>query len=257
MKIARFEHQGQLQYGILDEDEGQLVVLFGDPLYMGFETKDERVALDEVELLAPVIPRSKVVAFGRNYLEHAREMGNEVPEEPMMFLKPNTSVIGPGHAITLPPQSEHVEHEAELAVVIGHVARNVPAADAHQVVFGYTIANDVTARDLQRRDGQWSRAKGFDSFCPIGPWIETEFDPEAGAISCTVNGETRQSSDLDHQERSVATLIEYASSVFTLLPGDILLTGTPAGVGPLVAGDSVTCAIEGIGELTNPVVARR
>ena len=257
MKIARFEHHGQLRFGILDEDAAEFVVLFGDPLYTGFETRDERVPLDEVELLAPVIPRSKVVAFGRNYAEHAREFGNEVPEEPLMFLKPNTSVVGPGHAITLPPQSQRVEHEAELAVVIGHVARNVPRADAAQVVFGYTIANDVTARDLQRSDGQWSRAKGFDSFCPVGPWIETDFDPSRGAISCSVNGELRQSSDLDHQERSVATLIEYASSVFTLLPGDLLLNGTPAGVGPLVEGDTVTCAIDGIGELSNPVIVRR
>lgn len=256
MKIARFEHQGQLRFGILDEEAAEFVVLFGDPLYTGFETRDERIPMAEVELMAPVIPRSKVVAFGRNYGEHARELGNEVPEEPLMFLKPNTSVVGPNHAITLPPQSERVEHEVELAVVIGHVARNVPAKDALEVVFGYTIGNDVTARDLQKRDGQWSRAKGFDSFCPIGPWIETEFDPSHGGISCSVNGELRQTGNLDHMERSVQTLIEYASSVFTLLPGDILLTGTPAGVGPLAAGDVVTCEIDGIGELSNPVIVR-
>lgn len=257
MKIARFDHQGQLRFGILDEDADELVVLVGDPLYTGFETLDERVPRSQVELLAPVIPRSKVVAFGRNYGEHARELGNEVPEEPMMFLKPNTSVIGPGHAITLPPQSERVDHEVELAVVIGHVARNVPKHDADKVIFGYTVANDVTARDLQAKDGQWGRAKGFDSFCPVGPWIETDFDPSRGAITCTVNGEVRQSGDLNLQERSVATLVEFASSVFTLLPGDILLTGTPAGVGPIVEGDVVTCAIEGIGELTNEVIVRR
>lgn len=255
MKIARFEYQDQLAYGILDEDKQEYVRLVGDPLYAGFETTNERIKVEDARLLAPVIPRSKVVAFGRNYLEHAREMGNEVPEEPLMFLKPNTSIIGPGHPIRLPKQSEHVEHEAELAVIIGSVARNVPAADALQVVFGYTVANDVTARDLQKKDGQWSRAKGFDSFCPLGPYIETEFDASSGGIGTKVNGEVRQVGNLDQLERSVSELIAYASSVFTLLPGDVLLTGTPSGVGPIVDGDEVTCAIEGIGNLTNPVVA--
>ncbi|KAB1640557.1 fumarylacetoacetate hydrolase family protein [Gulosibacter chungangensis] len=255
MKIARFEYQDQLAYGILDEDKQEFVRLMGDPLYAGFETLDERIKVEDARLLAPVIPRSKVVAFGRNYLEHAREMGNEVPEEPLMFLKPNTSIIGPGHPIRLPKQSERVEHEVELAVVIGSVARNVPEADAHQVIFGYTVANDVTARDLQKQDGQWSRAKGFDSFCPLGPYIETEFDPSSGGIGAKVNGEVRQVGDLNQLERTIGALIAYASSVFTLLPGDVLLTGTPAGVGPLEDGDEITCAIEGIGNLTNPVVA--
>ncbi|MDO5051497.1 MAG: fumarylacetoacetate hydrolase family protein [Pseudoclavibacter sp.] len=256
MKIARFEHQGTLAFGILDEEEQELVRLFGDPLYAGFETVDERIPLERASLLAPVIPRSKVVAFGRNYAEHAAERGARTPAEPLMFLKPNTAVIGPGRPIVLPAQSERVDHEVELAVVIGHIARKVPARDAHKVVFGYTIANDVTARDLQERDGQWTRAKGFDSFCPLGPWIETEFDPSRGAIRCTVDGELRQSSDLSRQLHPVAALVEYASAVFTLLPGDVLLTGTPAGVGPLRAGQTVGCSIEGIGELTNPVEAR-
>lgn len=255
MKIARFEYQDQLAYGILDEDKQEFVRLVGDPLYTGFETTEERVKVEDARLLAPVIPRSKVVAFGKNYLDHAREMGGEVPEEPLMFLKPNTSIIGPGHPIRLPKQSEHVDHEVELAVIIGSVARHVPAADAHQVIFGYTVANDVTARDLQRRDGQWSRAKGFDSFCPLGPYIETEFDPSAGGIGAKVNGEVRQVGDLNQLERTVGELIAYASSVFTLLPGDVLLTGTPAGVGPLADGDEVVCAIEGIGNLSNPVVS--
>lgn len=254
MKIARFEYQGQLSFGILDEEAREFVKLAGDPLYLGFDTVDERVGVADVQLLAPVIPRSKVVAFGRNYAEHARELGNEVPAEPLMFLKPNTSVVGPGHPITLPPQTQHVDHEVELAVVIGAVAKNVPAAEADRVVFGYTIANDVSARDLQQRDGQWSRAKGFDSFCPVGPWIETEFDATSGSVRCLVNGEVRQDGDLNQFERSVGTLVEYASSVFTLLPGDLLLTGTPAGVGPIVAGDVVTCEIEGLGVLENPVV---
>ncbi|RRJ88364.1 FAA hydrolase family protein [Gulosibacter macacae] len=255
MKIARYEYQNQLAYGVLDEETDELVKLFGDPILAGIDTLDERVPVADVRLLAPVIPRSKVVAFGRNYAEHAREMGNEVAEEPMMFLKPNTSIIGPGHPIILPTQSQHVEHEVELAVIIGQVARHVPAGQAHQVIFGYTVANDVTARDLQRRDGQWSRAKGFDSFCPLGPYIETEFDPREGVIGAKVNGETKQLGNLNQMERTVGQLVEYASSVFTLLPGDVLLTGTPAGVGPLVAGDEVVCAIEGIGALSNPVTS--
>ncbi|GAB3302171.1 fumarylacetoacetate hydrolase family protein [Pseudoclavibacter terrae] len=256
MKIARFEYQGQLTFGILDEEEKVYVKLAGDPLYLGYETLDERIPIDQVQLQSPVLPRSKVIGFGRNYAEHANELGNEAAEVPMMFLKPNTSVIGPRHPIVLPPQSERVDHEAELAVVIGQVARNVPAADAGQVIFGYTIANDVTARDLQKSDGQWARAKGFDSFCPLGPIIETDFDPSRGRITAEVNGELRQEGDLSQMITSVAKLVEYASSVFTLLPGDIILTGTPAGVGPLAKGDTVTCTIEGIGSLSNPVTAR-
>ena len=253
VKIARFEYENQLAYGILDEEENELVKLYGDPIIEGIEPLDDRIPLDAVRLLAPVIPRSKVVAFGRNYAEHARELGNEVPSDPMMFLKPNTAIIGPGYPILLPPQSHQVEHEVELAVVIGQVARNVPANDAGLVIFGYTVANDVTARDLQKTDGQWGRAKGFDTFCPLGPYIETEFNTDDAVIGCKVNGETRQIGNLKQMERTVGQLISFASSVFTLLPGDVLLTGTPAGVGPLEAGDEVTCAIEGIGALTNPV----
>lgn len=256
MKVLRFEQQGKIAFGVLDEEEREVVKLFGDPLYAGLETLDERVPLDEVSPLAPVIPRSKIIAFGRNYAAHAEERGAEPPAEPIMFLKPNTAVIGPGRSIVLPAQAQRVDHEVELAAVIGRIARNVPARDAHQVVFGYTIANDVTARDLQERDGQWTRAKGFDSFCPLGPWIETEFDPSRGAIRCEVDGQLRQDGDLAQQLRSVAELVEYASSVCTLLPGDVLLTGTPAGVGQLRAGETVTCSIEGIGELSNPVEAR-
>lgn len=255
MKLARFEHQGQLAFGLLDETTNEFVRLQGDPLYAGVHTTDERVAADAVRLLAPVIPRSKVVGFGRNYAAHAEELGNTVPDAPLMFLKPNTSIIGPGHPIVLPTQSSRVDVEAELAVVIGSVARNVPAARADEVVFGYTIANDVTARDLQTSDEQWTRAKGFDSFCPLGPYIETEFDPRSGGIGSQINGVTQQEGDLSLMERSVADLVEYASSVFTLLPGDVLLTGTPAGVAALNAGDEVVCAIEGLGRLHNPVVA--
>lgn len=251
MRIVRFAHGETIRFGIVDETE--LVVLEGDPLFAGFETTGERVPLGEVSLLAPVIPRSKIVAIGRNYREHAAEFGNEAPEEPLMFLKPNTSVIGPGDAIVRPPQSERTDFEGELAVVIGRVAKNVSVDDALDHVFGYTIANDVTARDLQRSDGQWSRAKGFDTFCPLGPAIETEFDLQGGArIITRVNGEVRQDGPISDMVHSVPALIAHASAAFTLLPGDVILTGTPAGVGPFGAGDTVEIEITGLGILRNP-----
>ncbi len=251
MKIARFSHGGDLKFGILDDDE--LVVLRGDPMFVGFETTEDRVALADVKLLAPVIPRSKVVAVGRNYREHAAEMGNEVPAEPLLFFKPNTSVIGPGDPIVLPPQSEQVDFEGELAVVIGSIAKNVAAADAASVIFGYTVANDVTARDLQKKDGQWARAKGFDTFCPLGPVIETEFVVGNQVIGTRVNEQIRQAGSLADLVHSVPAIIEYVTAAFTLLPGDVILTGTPAGVGPIVSGDSVEVTVEGIGTLVNPV----
>jgi 2-keto-4-pentenoate hydratase/2-oxohepta-3-ene-1,7-dioic acid hydratase in catechol pathway len=251
VKIARFSTGGDPRFGILDGDE--LVVLRGDPMFAGFDTLDERVPLAEVKLLAPVIPRSKVVAVGRNYRAHAAEFGNEVPVEPMLFFKPNTSVIGPGDAIVLPRQSERVEFEGELAVVIGRIARNVAAQNAADVIFGFTVANDVTARDLQKKDGQWARAKGFDSFCPLGPVIETEFAVADQAIRTTVNGDLRQDGTLADLVHSVPAIIEFASAAFTLLPGDVILTGTPAGVGPIVSGDVVEVTVEGIGTLRNPV----
>jgi 2-keto-4-pentenoate hydratase/2-oxohepta-3-ene-1,7-dioic acid hydratase in catechol pathway len=254
VRIARFSHQDAIRYGIVDEKD--LVVLGGDPMFAGFETTGERVPLGDVTLLAPVIPRSKVVAIARNYRDHAAELGNEVPPEPMLFLKPNTSVIGPGDAIVLPPQSERVDFEGELAAVIGRVTKNVPAERALEHVFGYTIANDVTARDLQRSDGQWSRAKGFDTFCPLGPAIETDFDPEGDAVVTTrVNGEVRQEGPISDMIHSVADIIAYASAAFTLLPGDVILTGTPAGVGPFTAGDVVEVEISGLGILRNPARA--
>ena len=251
MKIARFSHGGDLKFGILDDDE--LVVLRGDPMFVGFETTEDRVALADVKLLAPVIPRSKVVAVGRNYRDHAAEMGNEVPAEPLLFFKPNTSVIGPGDTIVLPPQSEQVDFEGELAVVIGSIAKNVAAADASSVIFGYTVANDVTARDLQKKDGQWARAKGFDTFCPLGPVIETEFVVGNQVIGTRVNEQIRQAGSLADLVHSVPAIIEYVTAAFTLLPGDVILTGTPAGVGPIVSGDSVEVTVEGIGTLVNPV----
>lgn len=250
MRIARFSHRDAIRYGIVDDTE--LVVLAGDPMFAGYEPTEERVALSDVALLAPVIPRSKVIAVGRNYRDHAAEFGNEAPEEPLLFFKPNTSVIGPGDAIVLPSQSERVDFEGELAAVIGRVTKNVSAEGALEHVFGYTIANDVTARDLQRSDAQWTRAKGFDTFCPLGPAIETEFDPTSTAVLTTrLNGEVRQQAPLTDMVHSVADIIAYASAAFTLLPGDVILTGTPAGVGPMAAGDTVEVEIEGLGMLRN------
>ncbi|WP_454141411.1 fumarylacetoacetate hydrolase family protein [Microbacterium lacticum] len=252
MRIARFAHQDAIRFGIVDGTD--LVVLAGDPLFAGFETTGERVPLGEAALLAPVIPRSKVIGIARNYRDHAAELGNEVPAEPMMFLKPNTSVIGPGDAIVRPPQSERTDYEGELAAVIGRVAKNVSTEDALDYVFGYTIGNDVTARDLQKTDGQWARAKGFDTFCPLGPAIETEFTPSGEVrIITRVNGEVRQDGTLGEMVHSVAEFISYASHAFTLLPGDVILAGTPAGVGPFVAGDTVEVEITGLGVLRNPV----
>jgi len=251
MKIARFSTGGDPRFGIVDGDD--LVVLKGDPMFLGFETLDERVPLTDVKLLAPVIPRSKVVAVGKNYRDHAAEMGGEAPAEPLLFLKPNTSVIGPGDSIVIPKQSSQVDHEGELAIVIGSIAKNVAEADAASVIFGYTVANDVTARDLQKIDGQWARAKGFDTFCPLGPVIETEFDPAGKKIEVRVGGEVRQSGVLDDMVHSISAIVAYASSVFTLLPGDVILTGTPAGVGPILSGEIVEVEIEGIGVLPNPV----
>ena len=251
VKIARFSHNDSIRYGIVDD--GDLVALDGDPMFAGFEPSGERIPLADAAVLAPVIPRSKVVCVGKNYHDHAAEMGGVAPEEPLLFLKPNTAVIGPGDVIVRPTLSEQTDYEGELAVVIGRIAKNVRAEDALDYVFGYTIANDVTARDLQRKDGQWSRAKGFDTFCPLGPVIETEFDPASATIETRVNGEVRQQAPLTDMIHSVADIIAYASAVFTLLPGDVILTGTPAGVGTFDAGDTVEVEISGIGTLRNTV----
>jgi 2-keto-4-pentenoate hydratase/2-oxohepta-3-ene-1,7-dioic acid hydratase in catechol pathway len=249
MRIARFSHQDAIRYGIVDGTE--LVALAGDPMFAGFETTGERIPLGDIALLAPVIPRSKVVCVGKNYHDHAAEMGGEAPTEPLLFLKPNTAVIGPGDAIVRPPQSERTDFEGELAAVIGKITKNVPAERALDHVFGYTIANDVTARDLQRSDGQWSRAKGFDTFCPLGPAIETEFDLASARLTTRLNGEVRQDAPLTDMIHSVADIIAYASAAFTLLPGDVILTGTPAGVGPFQAGDDIEVEITGLGILRN------
>jgi 2-keto-4-pentenoate hydratase/2-oxohepta-3-ene-1,7-dioic acid hydratase in catechol pathway len=256
VRIARFAGDDDPRFGVVGEEDGvpTIAVLKGDPLYAGFELTGQKVKVEDVRLLAPVIPRSKVVGIGRNYADHAAELGNDVPETPLVFLKPNTSVIGPGEPIFHPEQSSNVHFEGELAVVIGRICKDVPAADASKVIFGYTVANDVTARDLQQSDGQWARAKGFDTFCPIGPWIETNLDPADLRVTTTVNGETKQDGRTSDMVHKVADLIAHVSSFMTLLPGDLLLTGTPAGVGQVVPGDSVSITIEGLGTLTNPVV---
>jgi 2-keto-4-pentenoate hydratase/2-oxohepta-3-ene-1,7-dioic acid hydratase in catechol pathway len=214
------------------------------------------VALADARLVCPVVP-SKIIGIGRNYGAHAKELGNDVPPEPLMFLKPPSSLLDPGGAIVLPPESQRVEHEAELGVVIGRRARFVAEADALAHVFGYTCVGDITARDLQRKDGQWTRAKGFDTFCPVGPAIETDLDPAALEVVCRVNGATRQSGHTRDMIFPVATLVAYASRVMTLEPGDLVATGTPEGVGPLASGDRLEIEIPGIGVLALAVSSAR
>ena len=197
-----------------------------------------------------------MVCVGKNYADHAAEMGGEVPEEPIIFIKPNTSVIGPNDVIQWPSSSERIDHEAELAVVISKICKEVPREKVKDVIFGYTVANDVTARDLQKKDGQWSRAKGFDTFCPIGPWIDTEFVPGSQLVTATVDGELKQSAPLSDMVFDVPFIIEFVTKVMTLLPGDVILTGTPSGIGPMSAGGEVEVAVEGLGSLRNKVSNR-
>ncbi|GAA4345336.1 fumarylacetoacetate hydrolase family protein [Angustibacter luteus] len=258
MRIARYTTGEDPTYGVVEEDDGQLVVLEvqGDPLHQPVVFTGVRTRLDDVRLLAPVIPRSKVIGIGKNYADHAAEMGGEAPAEPLMFLKPNTSVIGPGDPIVLPRQSQNVHYEGELAVVISRICKDVPLERVQDVIYGYTCANDVTARDLQKSDGQWSRAKGFDTFCPLGPWIVTDLAAGDLALTTRRDGETVQDGRTSQMVHDIASLVVHASAAFTLLPGDVILTGTPAGVGPIVAGQRVEVEIEGIGTLSNPVVAR-
>ncbi|MET7750895.1 fumarylacetoacetate hydrolase family protein [Micromonospora sp. NPDC005367] len=264
MRIVRFLHAKGLSFGVAEGEasaglEGLTVAEIEGHPFGEIKFTGARWALSDVRLLSPILP-SKVIGVGRNYAEHAAEHGSEVPKEPLLFLKPSTSVIGPRDAIRLPIFSKQVEHEAELAVVIGATgARRADRAAAERAIFGYTCANDVTARDLQRSDGQWTRAKGFDSFCPIGPWITTGLDVSDLEIRCEVGPdpnalEVRQLGRTRDMVFDVPALVSYISHVMTLLPGDVILTGTPAGVSPLTDGDTVTVRIEGIGELTNPVL---
>jgi 2-keto-4-pentenoate hydratase/2-oxohepta-3-ene-1,7-dioic acid hydratase in catechol pathway len=254
MRIIRYQIQnGAEKYGwLLDDKIGEIE---GDP-FGAYQRTEAKMPLANVKLLAPSKP-SKIVCVGRNYVEHAKELGNEIPKIPLIFLKPPSSIINPTETIVLPPQSKQVEHEAELVVVIGKRARNVTAEHAKTHIFGYTVGNDVTARDLQRSDEQWTRAKGFDTFCPFGPWIDTDFDISDALISCKVSGEPRQMASTRDMVFSVPTLIAYISSVMTLEPGDIIFTGTPSGVGKLKDGDEVVVEIEGLGVLTNPVIMEK
>jgi 2-keto-4-pentenoate hydratase/2-oxohepta-3-ene-1,7-dioic acid hydratase in catechol pathway len=258
MRIARFTTGEDPRYGIVEGEAGaeQITVVNGDPLYSALTPTGEKVALDDVRLLAPVIPRSKVIGIGKNYADHAAEMGGEVPEAPLVFLKPNTSVIGPDDPIVLPSFSDEVHYEGELAVVIGRICKDVPRDRVSDVIIGYTCANDVTARDAQRTDGQWARAKGFDSSCPLGPWLETELDVENLRLQTRLDGVTVQDGNTADLVFDVPERVSYVSRAFTLLPGDVILTGTPAGVGPIQPGQRVEVEVEGIGTLGNQVVRR-
>ena len=264
MRIARFVAQGDPTYGVVElaEDQGPnpdtIAVVSGDPLAGPVHYTGERLPLADVRLVSPVIPRSKIIGVGRNYAEHAAELGHEVPENPMLFFKPNTAVIGPFEPIVHPPETENLHYEGELAVVIGRICRRVPPERVTDVVFGYTIANDVTCRDLQNSDGQWTRAKGYDSFCPLGPWIATHISiEEAGRLDLltSLNDEPVQAASTGEMVLGIPELISYISSFTTLLPGDVVLTGTPAGVGRMVPGDRISVTISGIGTLTNTVVS--
>ena len=252
MRFVRFQHNGDSpRFGWLHED--QVGEIQGD-LFGSYRRKKTTIPLKDVRLLAPTVP-SKIVCVGRNYVDHAKELGNEVPKVPLIFLKPASSVIADGEAVVLPPQSTQVEHEGELVAVIGKRGRNVTAESAKEYILGYTIGNDVTARDLQKTDGQWTRAKGFDTFCPFGPWIDTDFDPSDALITCRVNGQMRQLSSTRDMIFNIGVMIAYISSVMTLEPGDLVFTGTPAGVGVLKPGDVVEVEIDGLGVLKNPVKA--
>ena len=280
MRIARFAVDDEVKFGIVSgsivdadspvaagngtgqvqsHEPGELTVaeLAGHPFGPSageVKLTGARYALADVRLLAPVLP-SKVVAIGRNYLEHARVTGSEPPAEPLIFLKPSTAVIGPGDAIVRPVHlSQRVDYEGELAIVFGRLCRDVPASRVGEVIFGYTCANDVTARDLQAKDGQWARAKGFDTFCPLGPWIETDLDPADVRLTTTVNGDVKQDSRTSLLIHDITRLVTYVTAVMTMLPGDVLLTGTPEGIGPVVAGDTVSVNVEGLGTLTNRVI---
>ncbi|MBM3655393.1 MAG: DUF2437 domain-containing protein [Actinobacteria bacterium] len=261
MRIVRFSPPtgsklgSDPHFGIL-EDDASITAIASDPLYAEIFRQKEVFALKDVRLLAPVIPRSKVVCVGKNYADHAAEMGGEVPAEPIIFIKPNTSVIGPEDLIQWPDSSERIDHEAELAVVISKICKEVPRQKVRDVIFGFTLANDVTARDLQKKDGQWSRAKGFDTFCPIGPWIDTEFVPGEQLITAHVDGQLKQSAKLSDMVFDVPFIIEFVTKVMTLLPGDVILTGTPSGIGPMNPLGEVSVSIDGLGTLRNRVSSR-
>ncbi|MBI2460029.1 MAG: fumarylacetoacetate hydrolase family protein [Candidatus Rokubacteria bacterium] len=253
MKIVRFTTDGRARYGLLERN--QVVECQGTP-YGRLTRGRRRYPLKAVRLLPPCVP-SKIVAVGLNYRDHAEEVGHAIPPEPIIFLKPSTALIGPGDDIVYPPITERVDYEAELAIVIRRRCRNVTAAEAPGYILGYTCLNDVTARDLQRRDGQWTRAKSFDTFSPMGPCIVTDIDPDNVEIEAYLNGERRQASNTKHFIFPVAEVISFVSRVMTLLPGDVISTGTPSGIGPMQVGDLIEIRIEGIGSLRNRLVAPR
>jgi 2-keto-4-pentenoate hydratase/2-oxohepta-3-ene-1,7-dioic acid hydratase in catechol pathway len=252
MRIVRFQRKNQpVKYGWAFEDHiGEIE----GSIFEEYRRHEALIPIDEVKLLTPCQP-SKIVCVGHNYAAHIKELGNEMPKIPLIFFKPPSAIINPGEAIILPGQSKQVEHEAELVVVIGKRGRNITVENARSHILGYTVGNDVTARDLQKTDGQWTRAKGFDTFCSFGPWIETDLDISDALITCKVSGQPRQMASTRDMVFSVPTIIAYISSIMTLEPGDIVFTGTPAGVGPLKAGDEVVVEIEGLGKLSNPVKA--
>jgi 2-keto-4-pentenoate hydratase/2-oxohepta-3-ene-1,7-dioic acid hydratase in catechol pathway len=256
MRIVRFEQEGRSGYGILEGE--QISVLWGTPYNDGLKnTTGEIMSLPEVTLLAPCEP-SKIVALGLNYRDHALEFGHPIPEEPLIFLKPSTAVIGPDEDIRYPAMSRRVDYEAELAVVIGRTCSNVQEVEAWDYILGYTCINDVTARDLQQKDGQWTRAKGFDTFAPLGPWIETEIaNPGNLTVEAYLNGERRQHSSTQNLIFGVAAQVAFISRIMTLLPGDVIATGTPSGIGPMQPGDAVEIRVEGVGTLRNRVVTER
>ena len=255
MRIVRYEtpESRKPKYGwLLDDKVGEI----GGNIFGRYRRKEAQTPLADVKLIPPCEP-TKIVCVGRNYVEHAKELGNEVPKVPLIFMKPPSSIISNGETVVLPPQSAQVEHEAELVVVIGKRGRNVTAENAKKYILGYTIGNDVTARDLQKSDNQWTRAKGFDTFCPFGPWIDTEFDPSDAVVTCRVNGQMRQMASTRDMVFNVGVLIAYISSVMTLEPGDLIFTGTPSGVDQLRNGDTVEVEIEGLGKLSNPVISQQ
>ena len=254
MRIARFAAGNEVTYGVVEGDGAYATITAIEGHPIGDVALTNMVyPLAEVRLLAPILP-SKIVAVGKNYADHAKEMGGEVPPEPLIFLKPSTSIVGPSDGIVYPAATKELSYEAELAVVIGRICRDLPIERVPDVILGYTCANDVTARDLQRTDGQWTRGKGFDTFCPLGPWIETQIDASDLAITCRVNDEVRQDSRTSLLVNDIPKLVSWISRVMTLLPGDVILTGTPAGVGSMQVGDLVEVEIEGIGVLANQVV---
>jgi 2-keto-4-pentenoate hydratase/2-oxohepta-3-ene-1,7-dioic acid hydratase in catechol pathway len=243
-------------FGLVETLDGVDLIAEGEGTpFTGFTPTGEHVPVASARLLAPIVP-TKVLCVGKNYADHIAEMGGEAPADPVIFSKPSTSIVGPGDAIVHPRDSDQVDYEGELAIVIGSLCRDVSAARASEVILGYTIANDVTARDHQRHDGQWTRAKGHDTFCPLGPWISTDLDPNDLAVSTVLDGQVKQSSRTSLMIHGVGRIVEWVSSFATLIPGDVLLTGTPAGVGPMKPGQTVSISIEGLGSLSNPVVAR-